>query len=269
MPARDRYFCAHMTRNLKRTGTYFLAIALLLSSCTINRDIMFKTPNDYQFDQLTDSVKANLKLQRNDMIQFRLFANDGFKMIDLVSEGASRDATFLQRGAFNYFIDADGLVKLPLLGRVELVGMSLREAETYLEEQYTAYYNRPYVQVVVSNRRVVVFPGGGGDAKVVQLENSNTSLLEVIGMAGGLSKRGNAHKVKVFRYDRSGKRLVYQFDLTDISGLKYADMVMQGDDVVYVQPNPDIATEALQDILPIITLLTSVLLVLSVSRNIQ
>ena len=38
-----------------------------------------------------------------------------------------------------------------------------------------------------------------------------------------------------------GKRLVYQFDLSDIDGLKYADMVMQGDDVVYVQPNPDIA----------------------------
>ncbi len=269
MPRRDRYFCAHMTRNLTRTWTHSILVALLLTGCTINRDIMFKTPRDYKFDQVTDSVKANLKLQRNDMIQFRLFANDGFKMIDLVSEGATRDVTFLQRSAFSYFIDADGLVKLPLLGRVELAGMTLREAETFLEEKYTTYYNRPFVQVIVSNRRVVVFPGGGGDAKVVQLENSNTSLLEVIGLAGGLNKRGNAHKVKVFRYDRSGKRLIYEFDLSDISGLKYADMVMQGDDVVYVQPNPDIATEALQDILPVITLLTSVLLVLSVTRNLQ
>ena len=258
-----------MTRNFTRSGAHILLAIILLTGCTINRDIMFKTSRDYKFDEVTDTVKANLKLQRNDMIQFRLFANDGFKMIDLVSEGGSREASFIQRSVFNYYIDADGLVKLPLLDRVNLAGMSLREAETFLEMKYAVFYNRPYVQVVVVNRRVVVFPGGGGDARVVQLENSNTSLLEVIGLAGGLNKRGNAHKVKVFRYDRSGKRLVYQFDLSDISGLKYADMVMQGDDVVYVQPNLDIAGEALQDLLPVITLLSSVLLVLSLTRNLR
>lgn len=269
MPRRDRYFCAHMTRNFTRTGVHILLATVLLTGCTINRDIMFKTTKDFQFDTVSDTVSPNLKLQRNDMIQFRLFANDGFKMIDLVSEGATREASFLQRSIFNYYLDADGLVKLPLLGRVDLAGMTLREAETYLESAYTAYYNRPYVQLVVTNRKVVVFPGGGGDARSVELDNNNTTLLEVIGIAGGLNKRGNAHKVKVFRYDPSGKRLIYQFDLSDISGLKHADMVMQGDDVVYVQPNPDIATEALQDILPIITLLTSVLLVLSVTRNLN
>jgi len=122
---------------------------------------------------------------------------------------------------------------------------------------------------VVNSRQVVVFPGGGGDAKVVILENTNTTLLEVLGLAGGVNKRGNASKVKMFRHDASGKRLVYQFDLSDISGLQYADIVMQGDDVVYVQPNPDLAREILADITPIITLFTSVLLVIAVTRNLQ
>lgn len=269
MPGRDRYFCAHMTRNFTRPATYILLIAMVLTGCTINRDIMFRTSTDYQFDQITDSVKANLKLQRNDMIQFRLFANDGFKMIDLVSDGGAREASFLQRTMFNYYLDADGFVKLPLLGPVQLSGLSLREAETQLETKYTAFYNRPFVQLTVSNRRVVVFPGGGGDAKVVELENNNTTLLEVLGLAGGLNPRGNARKVKLFRYDPTGKRLVFQFDLSDISGLKYADMVMQGDDVVYVQPNPELAKEAIADLAPVITLLSSILLFLAVTRNIQ
>ena len=43
--------------------------------------------------------------------------------------------------------------------------MTVREAELMLEEKYTKYYNKPYVQLLVVNRRVVVFPGGGGDAK--------------------------------------------------------------------------------------------------------
>lgn len=269
MPLPYRYFCAHMTRIFTRNGLVTLVAALLLTGCTINRNIMFRTSTDYEFDEYLDTARTNLRLQPNDMIQFRLFANDGFKMIDLVSDGSSREASFIQRTIFNYFIEADGLVKLPLLGRVQLANMTLRQAETHLEELYTVYYNKPFVQLMVSNRRVVVFPGGGGDARSVVLENNNTSLMEVLASAGGLSPRGNAKKVKVFRYDASGKRLVYQFDLSDISGLEHADMVMQGDDVVYVQPNPEIAREIISDLTPVITLLSSILLVVAVSRNLR
>jgi polysaccharide export outer membrane protein len=240
---------------------------MVMAGCTINRDIMFKTPTDHAFDTFQDSASDQLTLQANDVFQFRLFANDGFKIIDLVTEGAMRDVQFMNRATFQYFIEFDGMAKLPLLGRVALKGMSAREAEIMLEEQYSRYYNRPFVQLIVSNRRVVVFPGGGGDAKVIPLENSNTTLLEVLATAGGLAKRGNASKVKLFRHGPDGKRLVHLFDLSTIEGLKYADVVMQGDDVLYVEPNPELAREFLQDLTPIGTLLTSIVLVIGIVRG--
>jgi len=120
---------------------------------------------------------------------------------------------------------------------------------------------------MVRNRRVVVFPGGGGDARIVELDNNNTTLLEVLGTAGGLSNRGNAKKVKVFRYGPNRERLVYQFDMSDISGLKYADMLMQGDDVIYVQTNPELVRVLINDLTPIITLFISVVLVIALTRN--
>ena len=111
---------------------------------------------------------------------------------------------------------------------------------------------------------------GGGDAKVIPLENNNTTLLEVLASAGGVNRRGNARKVKLFRWDvATGKRQVYEFDLSDISGLRFADIVMQGEVVVYVHPNPDLAREALQDLTPVITLLTSVLLVIGIVQGFQ
>jgi polysaccharide export outer membrane protein len=256
-----------MMRTLKRLSGIGSLLAILLSSCTINRDVMFRTSMDYEFDTYVDSVKSSLRLQPNDMIQLRLFANDGFKMIDLVTENSSREASFLQRAQFSYYIDNDGFVKLPVIGRVSILGLTIREAETFLEEKYSAFYNKPFAQLVVTNRRVVVFPGEGGRARSVVLENNNTTLLEVLGEAGGLSSRGNAKKVKVFRYGPNRERLVYEFDLSDISGLRYADMVMQGDDVVYVQPNPEIAREILTDLTPLITLMSSIILVYTVVRN--
>jgi polysaccharide export outer membrane protein len=114
---------------------------------------------------------------------------------------------------------------------------------------------------------VIVFPGGGGDAKIVPLENTNTTLMEALASAGGLNKRGNAHKVKVFRKVPGAPREVYNFDMSDIENLRYADLTMQADDIVYVQPNPEIARELLADLNPFIALLTSTVLVIGIVRG--
>jgi polysaccharide export outer membrane protein len=263
----DRYLRRPMLSRTSIRPLLFAAIALGLASCTVNRDIMFKTPVGHTFSTYKDSANAGLIIQPNDVLQFRLFANDGFKIIDLISEGGAQQANFLNRNIFTYTIEGDGHVKLPLLGRVDVSGMTIRKAESFLEERYAVFYNRPFVQLQVVNRRVVVFPGGGGDARVVNLENNNTTLLEVLARAGGLAKRGDARRVKLFRLGPDGTRDSYEFDMSTVEGLQYADIVMQGDDVLYVQPNPEIAREAIQDLQPIITLLTSIILVVGIVRG--
>lgn len=246
----------------------FIGFTAILSSCTVNSDVMFKTPNDYQFDTYVDSTSKLFRIQPNDAIEMRLFANDGYKLIDMVSDRAARDMMMITRMSFTYQVEFDGLVKLPLIGRVGLAGMNMREAEMYLEERYTEFYNRPFVQIQVMNRNVVVFPGLTGASRTILLENNNTTLLEVLADAGGIAQRGKARRVKLFRRDPAGgPRKVYQFDLSTIEGLKHADIVMEGDDIVYVQPNAEIAREILSDLNPLITLLTTTLLVVGIVRG--
>lgn len=266
-PRAGRYFWPPMPIARRFLTQGLAALLVLLTGCTINRDIMFKTPTDYQFGTYQDTSTKALLLQPNDVLQFRLFSNDGFKIIDLISEGSAREANMLNRNIFTYTIESNGEVKLPLLGRVQISRMTLRQAEIMLEERFSTYYNKPYVQLFVINRRVVVFPGGGGDAQVVTLENNNTTLMEVLARAGGMSKRGDARRVKLFRLNADGSRSAYQFDMSDIDGLQHADIVMQGDDILYVQPNPELAREAIQDLTPLITLLTSVVLVIGIVRG--
>jgi polysaccharide export outer membrane protein len=244
---------------------YLVLMCGLLASCNINRDIMFKTPTDHVFDQVPDSLPQSFRIQANDIVTFRLFANDGFRMIDLVDEQAGQRN--VQRAVFSYLVDFDGNTKLPLLGIIKLGGYTIREAELELEKRYTEYYNRPFVQISIGNRRVVVFPGGGGDARVVPLENNNTTLMEALADAGGVAKRGDARKIKLFRKRPGGGRLVYEFDMSDITGLKNADIVMQADDIIYVQPNPEIAKELLTAINPFIALLTTTVLVIGVVKG--
>ncbi len=244
-----------------------VVVCALLAGCNINRDIMFKTPVDYEFTQMTDTVVQGFRIQVNDIITFRLFANDGFRMIDLVDE-AQQNNRNQTRSSFSYTIEADGRAKLPLLGLVELTGLTVRGAEMKLEGLYAEYYNRPFVQLFINNRRVVVFPGGGGDAKIIPLENTNTTLMEALASASGVAKRGDSRKVKLFRKSTDGSpRKVYMFDMSDIQGLPYADITLQADDIVYVQPNPELAREILADLNPIIALLTSTVLVIGIVRS--
>ena len=68
---------------------YFLLlfIALWFSSCKIFRsNLMLKTPKDYTFDKIADSLaRQDYKIDVNDILNIRIFANDGFKIVDLAT----------------------------------------------------------------------------------------------------------------------------------------------------------------------------------------
>ena len=57
--------------------------------------------------------------------------------------------------------------------------------------------------------------------------------MEVIALAGGIAERGRADKVKLMR-NVGGKRIVYVLNLSTIEGLKYADMIVQANDYIYI-----------------------------------
>lgn len=238
----------------------FIGLVLFLNSCGINSDLMFKTTKDYPYDSIPNIDSVEYKLSVNDEITFRLFSNQGFKILDIVSgesnTTSNNNQALNQGNVITYKVEQDSTVKLPIIGRIKIVGLTLDSCENYLEKIYADYYIEPFVQVRVINNRVVVFPGSGGGAKVVNLKNNNTTLLEALALAGGLAKRGKAKKIKVMRLV-NGKREVYLIDLSTIDGLAEADMVVQANDYIYVEPTPEISRELLNEIAPILGIITS------------
>ena len=139
--------------------------------------------------------------------------------------------------------------------------MTIREAEFMLEEKFAEYYKKPFVMLNITNQRVIVFPGKGGDAKVIQLANNNTTLLEALALAGGIST-GKAKRIKLIRGNLKDPK-VYLIDLSTIEGMKQADMVIQANDIIYVEPRLKVASTILAELTPIIGVFTSILLIIS------
>ena len=252
-------------RTVRFAGIQFLAIlflaGLFFSGCSINRDIMFKTGDGYDFASLDDIGSSEYRIAPNDLITFQLFSNEGERLNQMTAgstdgKGLQNQNMMNQRSQISYLVRQDGILELPEVGDMRLEGLTIEESEGLLEEAYSSFYNRPYVVVRVTNKRVLMFPGESGRAMVITLENMNTSLLEVMALAGGIGSRANASKVKLIRRTEEGNK-IYQMDLSTVDGLSDAQLVVQANDIIYVEPLPQLARALGESLAPLTALLST------------
>jgi polysaccharide export outer membrane protein len=252
----------------KIISTLFLFLLLFaLQGCKINSNILFKSPKgEYAaIDSVPMRPATEYKISVDDKLSFTMSTNEGALILESMS-GIST-TTKSNSAHLEYIVRKNGKVELPILGEVPVAGLSISACEDTLQRLFSKQYQNPFVQVNVTNQRVLVFPGNGSDAKVIPLVNSNTTLMEAIAQAGGITERGKANTIKLMRKE-NGKRQVYTLDLSTMDGLAFADMIVQANDYIYIEPNPDLAKGAIKEIAPILSIFSSVLIIFTVISNI-
>lgn len=251
----------------------FLILLTPLFSCKLNPSIMFKTGKDYPYkvDQTIGNIEY--RLAPNDILGFSVFTNDGFKLIDLTTGIGAGTGTGLNASAgsnsgnsVQFKVDIEGQVKLPIIGKVKITDLTIREAEKLLEDKYTVYYNKPFVMLNVLNRRVMVFTGTGGSGTVVTLENENTTLIEALALAGGITVTGKANVIKLIRGDSRNPQ-VHLIDLSTVEGMTQSNMLLQANDIIYVEPVKRVSQNILAEVAPIVGIITSLLLLYEIVIN--
>jgi polysaccharide biosynthesis/export protein len=255
---------SHLLRGL--TACFGLILMLMVNSCAINSNIMFKEPKGTiaNLDSIPLYPKEDYRISVDDKFVFTMNTNDGKKVVESMSGVGDMMRIGVQQQ--EYLVRSTGMAELPVVGEVKVVGLTIAALEDTLERVFSSEYQDPFVQVKVTNQRVIVFPGNGSDAKVVPLMNNNTTLMEAIAQAGGITERGKARSVKLMRRE-GDERKVYRIDLSTIDGLKYADMIVQGNDYIYIEPNPELAKGVVREVAPILSIFSSALLIFTVINN--
>jgi polysaccharide export outer membrane protein len=248
-------------------SSYIILICFLsfaLQRCGINNNMMFKSPKgqNVSIEKVLMQPSGDYRISVDDKLTFTMATNSGTEIVEAMG-GVGGEGGF---GATSeYIVRKSGKVELPLLGEVAVEGLTVVQFEDTLQRLFSQEYQNPFVQVKITNQRVIVFPGGGADPKVIFLTNSNTTLMEAIAQGGGISERGKSNSIKLMRKE-DGVRQIYTIDLSTIDGLKYADLVVQANDYIYVEPSPDLAREAMKDITPLITILSTTLLLINLFK---
>lgn len=243
-----------------------------ITSCGINSSIMFKEGKDFKgYDSIPMTPKYEYRISPNDQLSLIVYTNDGEKIFDIltgatVSQGTSGQSSnrlITRSSTITYLVRQTGIVELPIVGEVNIAGLTLTEAQNYLKEIYTANYVSPFVIMEVVNQRAIVFNGDAGNSVVVDIDNYNTTLLEVIAKAGGIHPRGKAKKIRVMRQTPKGRE-VYLIDLSTMDGLYYADMIIQANDIIYIEPVTQYTREVLKEVAPVVSLISSAIVVVTV-----
>ena len=249
-----------------------------MNSCgNINSNILFKIPRgvDFQYDSIPLVPEENFKLAPGDRFSFIFGTNNGEKIIlnqsgvdnNVLGNGTQGNLLMQQnrQNIITYLVRQDGTSNLPVIGIIPISGKTIVELEEEIRILLSENYINPFVQIRVTNQRVIIFPGKG-DAEVVAISNANTSLLEAIALAGGIRDEGRANSIKLMRKTNQGNREIYKIDLSTIDGLRNAQMIVQSNDYIYVDFKPRFASSFLSEVTPWLSVLSTAIITYSIFR---
>lgn len=244
---------------------------MTMSSCRVfYPNEMFKQ-KDYQFFEFAKKQSDEYHILPGDQLSIKVYSRDGFKLIDVLGEGES-NMTIGGEGSggantTSFTLDNEGFVKLPILGEFYAKGYSHKELELVLAERYSSLFVNPYVVVRVLNRRVFVFKGV--NAVVVNLNQSKTSLIEVIARSGGLDRSLKAYNIRIIRGDIKNPQ-VQLVDLSTLEGMRKAELGMEPNDIIYISQRKRIVADAFAEAAPFISatglILSTVILIRTIGK---
>jgi polysaccharide biosynthesis/export protein len=217
-------------------------LALLFQSCRLlypNR-IMKVDGEDYQTPKHEPKTEQYV-IQPFDQLEITVMTNEGWSMMmggissNAGSTGMGQQQQQMARGGrgMGYDVEFDGLVKIPVLGRVKLDGLTLRQAEDYIEKLYAQYYKKPYVKINVKNRRVYVFMGSTANALTITYDEYN--MLDALIDMGGLPDNSKSYNIKLIRGDIHGDPQVYEYNMYTLEDIRKTNIMLKPNDIIYVE----------------------------------
>ena len=213
-----------------------------LISCVSNRQIQYVQANDVNNTQPTDSTQRvypirpylyKLKPQDQISVQFESLTDKEMDFLNSSQPGSTTTGTSNQQ-LLGKIIDPEGYVSFTFIGKVKVAGLTLFEAQEYLQSVAGKYLDKPVVKVRLLNFRVT-FLGELVKEGSINIPNNQVSILEAIGWVGGLTDFGDRGQVKVIRMD-GDKASVQYVDLLDEKLITSPFYYLHPGDVIIVPP---------------------------------
>ncbi|MFY0256272.1 polysaccharide biosynthesis/export family protein [Chitinophaga sp. 30R24] len=227
----------------------FLCLLLLCSSCASYKSIPY-------FKNLTDSSYVykkgvpvplvpyeEIRIQPDDILKITIQTIDP-DMGNLIYTGnensvvagspmnTSPDRRYEEEPG--YLVDHDGMVELPVAGKIKVGGLTTAEAREEIRRHALKYYKEPVVNVRIVNFKITVL-GEVARPGAYYISGEKVTVLDGLGLAGDMTVFGMRKNVVLVRQENGQQKMV-RFDLNDTEMFTSPYFYLRQGDVIYVQP---------------------------------
>lgn len=196
-----------------------IVLLFLASSCITNKKYMYLQHNDVNsHDMKKDSALRDFTL---DTFEYRIQPNDILsvtfesltpKNYDVLSNEATRDASSVSIQGnpllIGELVDEDGTIALPALGKVKVSGLTVFEIQDKMSQLANTFVDTPIARVRLLNYRITIL-GEVNKEGTITVNNNRASILEAIGLAGGLGEFADKSAVKLIRQTGPKAEVIY------------------------------------------------------------
>jgi polysaccharide export outer membrane protein len=204
---------------------------LCFSSCITNKDKLYLQNKDNT--AATAIPFQPYRLHIDDEIVYYLITSNA-ETQDLYNEQNSGGNISSDRSV-TFPIGQDGCIVLPTIGRVQLAGMTLREAERRLTGAFQKIVIDAEVKIALANNYFYV-EGDGGKGRF-NVYKENLTIFQALALAGDISSTGDKKQVKIIRRGIDGIDQLVAIDLRQKAIIGSEFYYIQPNDVIYIPSN--------------------------------
>ena len=244
-----------------------LSIFFALVSCSPSRNITYLS--DLKGIEYSEEIKnkTDPQIQPDDILSItvnslnpesNLLFNSGV----LQTLGSTSNTPTASRASEGYLVDQKGAINFPVLGMVELAGLSKEQATEKMTAEIKKSVKNPIVNIRFLNFKVTVI-GEVNNPSMFNVPSERLNVIEALGLAGDLTSYGKRENILIVR-EHNGIRSISRVNLTSKDILNSPSFYLQQNDIVYVEPvkTRGIQSSAGFSYLPIVSLVISTLSIL-------
>ena len=230
-------------KRMKQLGYYVLA-AFLLTACQSYKKVPYLQDAEVVLYSTQNEQLYDAKIMPKDLLSITVNTTDpkaatpfNLTVQTPINAALTNISTTTQPTMQQYLVNNKGEIDFPVIGRLEVGGLTKNEAEDLIRERLKPYLKEsPIVTVRMSNYKISVL-GEVARPGSFTIGNEKVNVLEALAMAGDMTIYGVRDNVKLIREDVNGKREIINLNLNNAEVVTSPYYYLKQNDIIYVTPN--------------------------------
>lgn len=227
---------------MKKLYLLFFLLPLVLTGCSSYQKSLY-LQNDAVINQSTQGQLYDFRIMPKDLLTIVVSTTDPaasapfYRKLGQDKDATSSSNTGMQNtNLLGYLVDNNGEIDFPVLGKIQVIGLTTRECEALLREKLKPYLKEnPLVTVTSSNYKFSVL-GEVNAPGTYTVQDEKVTIFEAIAQAGDMTLFSIRDDVQLLREDSEGRRQVIHLNLNDANITQSPYFYLQQNDVIYVKP---------------------------------